>query len=169
MDILPLTGEIALLNMWYNLNGRQYILQLWPSFLRGPKISSFLALISDEVTDVNNLFLVNRSQNIQKIKHNSQTCFLLKILNDNFDYQRRIKIVDSVLKQPKYIYTEAEKKPKFLGEIIVYTEEETEGLEVDFTVVIPGGLRNYQIEIKLMMDVYKLAGKRFKIVIDEDI
>lgn len=155
--------------MWYNLNTQDHILQSWPSILRLPKISSFLSMISDEIADVNNLFLVNRNQNITKIKHNSQTCYLRKILNDTFDYQRRIKIIDSILKQPKYIYTDAEKKPKFLGEIIIYTEEETEGYQIDFTVVIPVELRNYQIEIKSMIDFYKLAGKRFKIVIDEDI
>lgn len=155
--------------MWYNLDGQKQILQAWPSILRLPIVSSFLSLISDEISDCNNLFLLNRNQNLQKIKHNSQTCFLRKILNDTFDYQRRIKIVDSILKQPKYIYTEAEKKPKFLGEMIVYTEEETEGYEVDFTVVIPAELRNYQIEIKSIIDFYKLASKRYKIVVDEKI
>ncbi|SIT25673.1 hypothetical protein SAMN05421786_11553 [Chryseobacterium ureilyticum] len=155
--------------MWFNFNAQEHILQTWPSILRLPKISSFLSLISEEIIDVNNLFLVNRNQNITKIRNNSQTCFLRKILNDTFDYQRRIKIVDTVLKQPKYIYTEAEKKPKFLGEMIVYTEEETEGFEVDFTVLIPGELRNYQIEIKSMIDFFKLASKRYKIVVDENI
>lgn len=155
--------------MWYNLNSQDQILQAWPSILRMPKISSFLSLISDEITDINNIFLVNRNHNLQQIKHNSQTCFIRKVLNDTFDYQRRIKIVDSVLKQPKYIYTEVEKKPKFLGEIIIYSEEETEGFEVDFTVVIPGELRNYIIEIRSIINFYKLASKRFKIVIDENI
>ncbi|MDM1557048.1 hypothetical protein HX126_21060 [Chryseobacterium indologenes] len=92
-----------------------------------------------------------------------------KILNDTFDYKRRITIIDSVLKKPKYIYTDAEKKPKFLGEIVIYTIEETDGSQVDFTVVIPIELRNYQIEIKSLIDFYKLASKRFKIVVDEKI
>ncbi|WP_185248997.1 hypothetical protein [Chryseobacterium bernardetii] len=155
--------------MWYNLNAQDYILQSWPSIIRMPKISSFLSLISEEITGINNLFLVNRNRNITKIKHNSQTCYLRKILNDTFDYKRRITIIDSVLKKPKYIYTDAEKKPKFLGEIVIYTIEETDGSQVDFTVVIPIELRNYQIEIKSLIDFYKLASKRFKIVVDEKI
>ncbi|MCT2563941.1 hypothetical protein [Chryseobacterium herbae] len=155
--------------MWYKLDAQRLILQAWPSILRTPVISSFLSLVSDEISDLNNMFTVNRSSNITKIKHNSQTCFLRKILNDTFDYQRRIKIVEGILKKPKYIYTDGEQRPKWLGEMIIYSKEETEGNGVDFTVVVPGELKNYQIELKALIDFYKLAGKRYKIVIDENI
>ncbi|WP_395974289.1 hypothetical protein [Chryseobacterium cucumeris] len=155
--------------MWYRLNGQRLILQAWPPVLRLPTVCSFLSLISDEITDINNLFIVNRTQNVTKITHNSQVCKLRKVLNDTFDYQRRIKIIDGVLKKPKYIYTDAEQRPKWLGEMIIYTKEETDGNGIDFTVVIPGELKNYQIEIKALIDFYKLAGKRYKIIVDENI
>lgn len=155
--------------MWYNLNGQKLILQMWLSLLRKPLLCSFLALLSDEISDNNNLFIVSRDQNLTKIIHNSQICKLRKILNDTFDYQRRIKIVDGILKKPKYIYTDAEQKPKWLGQMVIYTKEETEGSGVDFTVVVPGELKNYQVELKSLIDFYKLAGKRYKIVVDEKI
>lgn len=155
--------------MWFRLNSQRLILQAWPPVLRLPTVCSFLSLISDEITDINNLFVVNRTQNITKITHNSQVCKLRKVLNDTFDYQRRIKIIDGVLKKPKYIYTDAEQRPKWLGEMIIYTKEETDGNGIDFTVVIPGELKNYQIEIKALIDFYKLAGKRYKIIVDENI
>lgn len=155
--------------MWYKLDGRTLIIQAWPSILRKPVLSSFLAFISDEISDLNNLFVVHRSQNISKIIHNSQTCKLRKILNDTFDYQRRIKIVDGRLKKPKYIYTDSEQKPKWLGEMIIYSKSETDGSGVDFTVLVPGELRNYQIELKALIDFYKLAGKRYKILVDENL
>ncbi|ROH98274.1 hypothetical protein EGI16_21595 [Chryseobacterium sp. G0240] len=155
--------------MWYKLNGQIQILQTWVTFLRTPVFSSFLSLISDEISDLNLSFLTNRNQNITKIVHNSQVCKLRKILNDTFDYERRIQIVDGVLKKPKYIYTNAEQKPKWLGEMFIYTQEETEGSGVDFTVMIPGDLKNYQVEIKALIDFYKLAGKRYKIVVNENI
>ncbi|MEG1317430.1 hypothetical protein [Chryseobacterium sp.] len=137
--------------------------------LRESFFSSLMSLVSDEVSDINNLFNVNRTLNITKIRHNSQTCYLRKILNDTFDYQRRIKIVDGLLKKPKYIYTDAEQKPTWLGEMILYTKEETDGTGVDFTVVVPGELKPYQTELKALIDFYKLASKRYKIVVDENI
>lgn len=155
--------------MWYKLNAQTLILQAWVSFLRKPIAGSFLSLISDEISDLNNTFNINRTANITKITHNSQVCKLRKILNDTFDDQRRITIVDGVLKKPKYIYTDAEQKPKWLGEMVIYSSEETEGNGIDFTVIIPGELKNYQIEIKALIDFYKLAGKRYKIVVDENI
>ncbi|KQT17435.1 hypothetical protein ASG31_08470 [Chryseobacterium sp. Leaf404] len=155
--------------MWYKLNAQKLILQAWVSFLRKPVIGSFLSLVSDEITDLNNIFNISRTANITKITHNSQVCKLRKILNDTFDDQRRITIVDGVLKKPVYIYTDAEQKPEWLGELIIYTSEETEGNGIDFTVIIPGELKNYQIEIKALVDFYKLAGKRYKIEVDETI
>lgn len=155
--------------MWYNLNAQLLILKAWVSFIRKPIIGSFLSLISDEITDLNNVFNISRTQNIIKITHNSQVCKLRKILNDTFDYNRRITIVDGVLKKPVYIYTDAEQKPRWLGEMVIYADSETEGNGIDFTVIIPGELQKYQIEIKALIDFYKLAGKRYKIVVNENI
>ncbi|AZB17568.1 hypothetical protein EG352_07215 [Chryseobacterium indologenes] len=155
--------------MWYNLNGQRLILQTLPTFLRKGVMNSFLALISDEITDLNFKFQANRIQNITKITHNSQVCKLRKILNDTFDDQRRIKIIDGVLKKPKYIYTDAEQKPRWLGEMVIYTKLETDGNGIDFTVIIPGELKNYQLEISSLIDFYKLAGKHYKIIVDENI
>lgn len=155
--------------MWYNLKAQNLVLQSLPTFLRTGTISSLLALAASELTDINNALIVNRNVSMSKVSHNSQVCKLRKILNDTFDYERRIKVVEGVLKGPKYIYTDAEQKPKWLGEMIVFTASETEGNGIDFTVIIPGELKNYQIEIKAQVNFYKLAGKKFKIIIDETI
>ncbi|PTT43717.1 hypothetical protein DBR28_00055 [Chryseobacterium sp. HMWF028] len=155
--------------MWYNLKAQNLVLQCLPTFLRRGSLSSLLALVASELTDLNNELVVNRNVSITKVTHNSQVCKLRKILNDTFDYERRIKVVEGVLKGPKYIYTDAEQKPKWLGEIVIFTASETEGNGIDFTVVIPGELKNYQTEIKALVNFYKLAGKKFKIIIDETI
>jgi len=155
--------------MWYNLNAQNLVLQLLPTFLRTTRLGSFLSLAASEIVDINNLMITDRNQSIKKVSHNSQVCKLRKILNDTFDYERRIKIVDGILKKPQYIYTDAEQKPKYLGEIVIYTNSETEGNGIDFIVIIPGELQNYQTEIISLVNFYKLAGKRFKIVVDENI
>lgn len=155
--------------MWYNLKAQNLVLQSLPTFLRTGAIGSLLALAASELTDLNNALVANRNVSISKVSHNSQVCKLRKILNDTFDYERRIKVMEGVLKEPKYIYTDAEQKPKWLGEVVIYTASETEGNGIDFTVIIPSELKNYQVEIKALVEFYKLAGKKFKIVIDETI
>jgi hypothetical protein len=155
--------------MWYNLKAQNLVLQSLPTFLRTGTISSLLALAASELTDLNNALVSNRNGSISKVSHNSQVCKLRKILNDTFDYERRIKVVEGVLKESKYIYTDAEQKPKWLGELIIFMASETEGNEIDFTVIIPAELKNYQVEIKALVNFYKLAGKKFKIIIDETI
>ncbi|RKE82018.1 hypothetical protein [Chryseobacterium sp. AG363] len=155
--------------MWYNLKAQNLVLQCLPTFLRRGSISSLLALAASELTDLNNALVANRNVSISKVSHNSQVCKLRKILNDTFDYERRIKVVEGVLKKPKYIYTDAEQKPVWLGEIIIYPDSETEGNGVDFTVIIPGELKNYKVEITSLVNFYKLASKKFKILIDENI
>lgn len=155
--------------MWYNLNAQNLVLQLLPTFLRKSRLSSLLALAASEIVDVNNTLITHRNQSVAKVMHNSQVCKLRKIINDTFDYERRIEIIEGVLKKPKYVYTAAEQKHKWLGEIIIYTASETEGNRIDFTVLIPGELQNYQTEIKALVDFYKLAGKKYKILVDENI
>lgn len=155
--------------MWYNLKAQNLVLQSLPTFMRTKVISSLLALAASELTDLNNALVANRNVSISKVSHNSQVCKLRKILNDTFDYERRIKVVEGVLKEPKYIYTDSEQKPKWLGELVIYMASETEGNGIDFTVIIPVELKNYQVEIKALVNFYKLAGKKFKIIIDETI
>lgn len=155
--------------MWYNLNAQNLVIQLIPVFLRKSRLISLLALGASEIVNINNLLIRHRAISIAKVTHNSQVCKLRKILNDTFDHERRIKIIEGVLKKPSYIYTKAEQKPKWLGKLIIYTVAETQGVGNDFTVVIPNELKNYQIEIRALVNFYKLAGKRFNIIVDEKI
>lgn len=155
--------------MWYNIDAQSLVIRLIPTFLRKERLGALLALAASEIVDLNNILIAHRSASVVKVKHNGQVCKLRKILNDTFDYQRRITIVDGLLKKPGYIYTDGENKPTWLGHMYIYTDEETDGTGIDFTVLIPGELKNYQIEIRALIDFYKLASKRFKIVVDENI
>lgn len=167
---MRLIGKIAILIMWYKIDAQRVLIEAWPTFLRKSKIVNFLALIAGEIADINALFLQNRDQNIIRLTHNSQVCKLEKILNDRFDYLRRIKITDGLLKKAVYIFTEGEEQPEWLDpELVIYSLEEIEGNGVDFFVMIPLELKNYVIEISALTKKYKLASKRFNIIIDDTI
>ena len=109
-------------------------------------------------------FNFNRNQNLYNLAHNGQVCYLRKALNDRFDIaQRRIKIIDGNKYKREYIYTDGEKKPKFLGTIYLRDDADYSDTGVDFVVLIPAGLNYNDYEMRALIDFYKLASKRYKI------
>lgn len=109
-------------------------------------------------------FNFNRNQNLYNLAHNGQVCHLRKALNDRFDISaRRIKITDGNRYKRQYIYTQGERKPKYLG--VMYLRQNTDYADtgVDFIVEVPKGLKYNDYEMKALIDFYKLASKRYKI------
>ena len=109
-------------------------------------------------------FNFNRNQNLYNLAHNGQVCYLRKVLNDRFDIaQRRIKIIDGNQYKREYIYTDGEKKPRFLGRMYLRDDADYSDTGVDFVVLIPAGLNYNDYEMRALIDFYKLASKRYKI------
>ena len=109
-------------------------------------------------------FNFSRNQNLYNLAYNGQVCYLRKVLNDRFDIaQRRIKIIDGNKYKREYIYTDGEKKPRFLGTIYLHDDADYSDTGVDFVVLIPVGLNYNDYEMRALIDFYKLASKRYKI------
>lgn len=109
-------------------------------------------------------FNFSRNQNLYNLAHNGQVCYLRKVLNDRFDIaQRRIKIIDGNQYKREYIYTDGEKKPRFLGTMYLRDDADYSDTGVDFVVLIPAGLNYNDYEMRALIDFYKLASKRYKI------
>lgn len=151
--------------MWYNLNIKKLSVLLLPTLLRTPKVINYVFCLIKPLEDIHYNWLQFRNDNIYKLNHNSQVCYLRKALNDRFDPQkRRIIIAGSQRYKSQYIYTRGEKKPKYLG--IMYLRRSTDFGDngVDFLVLVPAQLldeNNY--EMKVLIDYYKLASKRYRI------
>ncbi|MDO5106591.1 hypothetical protein, partial [Capnocytophaga sp.] len=144
---------------------------------RKSKILAFLRLLITPLKRIHYDFSQKRNNqngDLYRLKHNGQVCYLRKVLNDNFDKeQRRIKIIDGNQFKAKYIYTEGEQKPVYLGTMYLNRDVDYAETGVDFIVKIPlevwkrqktetnqiGELRFYAIEA--LIDYYKLAGKRY--------
>ncbi|MFW2137094.1 hypothetical protein ACK2M7_12585 [Chryseobacterium sp. TY4] len=127
-------------------------------------MNAWLSLLLSPVGDVYTWWMQFRGQNIYNLAHNSQKCYLRGALNDRFDNElRRIRIDDGNGFKRKYIYTDAEKKPKFIGTIYLYDDSDYEDTGVDFIVVVPAGLIYNTYEMKALIDFYRLASKRYKI------
>ena len=150
--------------MWCNLNINKLTELLLPTFLRKPKMLVWLRALHFPLIKIVDDFNFNRNQNLYNLAHNGQVCHLCGALNNRFDIaQRRIKIIDGNKYKREYIYTDGEKKPKFLGTIYLRDDADYSDTGVDFVVLIPAGLNYNDYEMRALIDFYKLASKRYKI------
>lgn len=151
--------------MWFNVTWNRLAILLSPTFLRTEIMKSWLCLLVSPVADVHYWWLQFRKQNIYNLAHNSQKCYLRAALNDRFDMElRRIRIDDGNSFKRQYIYTDAEQKTKFLGTMFLYDDSDYADTGVDFIVVVPAGLLYSIFEMKSLIDFYRLASKRYKII-----
>lgn len=81
-----------------------------------------------------------RAENIERLTHSSIVGVAQKLLNDKFDpINRRIVIADGQRKNPMYIYTPQEKRPKYLP-FWIYTPETIARETADFEVHVPSAV-----------------------------
>lgn len=125
----------------------------------------WIYLMLQPVEDLHYTWRLFRADNIYNLGHNSQKCYLRAALNDRFDkVLRRIEILDGNALKRRYIYTDGEQKPKYLGTMYLYDDSDYADTGVDFIVKVPDGLQYNPYEMKAMIDFYRLASKRFKII-----
>lgn len=150
----------------FNIEMSRMAIALVPQRLRQPKLLGYLLALTAPVRTVYNAFTAARNSNLYRLSHNGQVCYLEAVLNDSFDPdQRRIFITDADSFVQKYIYTEAEQQPVYLGTMYLRSEADYTVGSYDFKVVVPldfnMGLYGYQI--KALINAYKLVGTKYKI------
>jgi len=151
----------------FNIDLSRLAIILIPGRLRQPMFLALLLAITSPIRSMLGTFLARRLDNLYRLDHNGQVCYLEAALNDSFDPdQRRIYIADGDAFSQKYIYTEAEDKDKYLGTIYLRGDNETGEGSRDFTVVVPADFRDdlYGFQIKALINFYKLASKRYEII-----
>ncbi|AUS07352.1 hypothetical protein C1A40_14005 [Tamlana carrageenivorans] len=136
-----------------------------PVNLRKQKLFAYIKALLLPVNDLYDLWANNRSDNIYKLKHNGQVCYLRKSLNDEFDTTlRRIYIGNGNKYTRQYIYTRAEQKPKFLGKVYLRSRTDYADTGLDFIVYVPTNIVDTRLyELEAWIDSYKEGVKRYKI------
>ncbi len=159
----------------FDINFSKWAILLLPTALRQSRMIAWVKVLVSPIAKLHYDFVQKRKKDIYRLSHNGQVCYLRKALNDKFDKKkRRIKITDGNRYKPQYIYTEAEKKPKYLGTMYLRQDSDYADTGVDFLVLLPldvwnsykteiaiGEYRHYPIEA--LVDYYRLASKRYKI------
>lgn len=162
----------------FQLDIEKLTLLLIPTFLRKSKLVSWLRMLVAPIIKLNYDFTLKREADLRKLSLNGQVCYLRKALNDSFDPQlRRIRILEGNQYQSQYIYTEAERKPKYLGTLYLHRSVDYADTGVDFVVKIPREVWDSQktptseigryrfFEMEALIDFYKLASKRYIITL----
>lgn len=150
----------------FNINFHKLVVLLLPTFLRKAKLVAYLTALITPVKIMYDDFVAARAANLYKLAHNGQVCYLRKALNDSFDpAQRRIIITDGNRYAREYIYTHAEKQPKYLGSMMLRPASDYDDAGIDFRVICPKELQGKGKPYQLMalVDFYKLASKRYVI------
>jgi hypothetical protein len=141
------------------------VILLLPTFLRKARLVAWLQILIAPLEQLQYSFNQKRNSDLVTLTHNGQKCYLRKILNDSFDQTlRRICIEDMTHFNAVYIYTEAENQPVYLEEKYLYTSGEMHVSGVNFSVRIPNTLRARNVEIKAIIEAYKIASKRYIII-----
>lgn len=146
--------------------------QLLPVRLRKPVTFSWLKCLVTPVKYLYNLFTASRTNNLYRLNHNSQICYLEEALNDIFDpVGMGIYIIDGPFKDPLYTYLVPESKPLWIALVsevgstaytapeVLYTDAETALLGLCFIVMVPIAISFDTVRMKAVIDTYRLVGR----------
>ena len=161
--------------MRFDVNWDKLVIYLLPTFLRRPFLLGYVRALVAPLESLYYKWSNWRIDNIYKLEHTGQICYLRGSLNDKFDpVDRRIYIGDGLLYDTQYIFTEAEEQDVWLDTeeeedtIWLRTESETADTGLDFLVYVPEEIYNSQLDgLKAHIEFYKAGGKRYSILIDE--
>ncbi|WP_199118721.1 hypothetical protein [Pedobacter sp. ASV28] len=156
--------------MWYKLDLNKLVVLLVPTFLRRPLFISWLQSLVAPLVSVQQSWYVKRLDNLYKLDHNGQICYLRKALNDAFDPSlRRIYITDGNKYTRAYIYTNGEQQTKYLGKMHLRQVDDYADTGVDFRVIMPSdfSLPSNIYQLRALIDFYKLASKRYLIELQQ--
>lgn len=163
----------------FNINWNLFSDNLLPLGLRNLQFREWIRSLLRPIKQLHLNFLNYRDHCLYRIKHNSQISYMEAVLNDLFDSgDRRIRIVNTVFKEPIYFYEPEEQREVFHYEPddnrpVYYREpDDFAGEGVDFIVCVPPDLRpaTTSAERALLtrmsgqIEYYKLYSKNYKIV-----
>jgi len=144
---------------WNNLIGQSLAIAK-----RTPFIIAFLKSYLTPFKTLHNTVVSYKLDVEYRLRHNSQVCYLRKLVNDKFDSSlRRITIEDGTRYDRLFIYQQAENKPLFLLKFI--QQQSAYDNAVDFVVKLNGVVldNNKLNRLKAYLDFYKLASKKYRI------
>lgn len=138
--------------------------------LRGANVLLVLKSLAAPVKRLYDQFSAFRTVNLYYLEHNSQVCKMEAVLNDRFDQAlRRITILDGEDLEPLYVFQEPELHPLYAFQesenqaLYLYQQSQTD-IGVDFIVKVPATVSFDVIELKALVNYYRLPSKHNYII-----
>ena len=153
--------------MWFNLDIPKFTTSLIPIDLRKVKLVGLVQALVAPLVEINDTWRRMRSDNLYKLEHTGQVCYLRGALNDRFDPSERRITIDGTggNSEPTYIYTPGENQTKYLGRLFLRNSLEFADTGADFTVRVPREIMNQSsYEVRALIDFYRLGGMRYLII-----
>lgn len=148
----------------YDIDIKKLSALLLPTFLRKARIAAWLHALVAPLASLHYSFVQKRNADLYNLAHNGQVCYLRAALNDAFDAElRRIRILDGNSYKRQYIYTRGEEQSRYLGVMYLHERADYGDTGADFIVEVPEQTYR-ENEMKSLIDFYRLASKRYKIV-----
>ena len=157
----------------FDINFKKLIELLLPTFLRRSVLRAFLNAMAAPILTLHNQFIVNRKNNIYRLKMNGQVCYLRRLLNDAFpDANNAIRIEDGSA-TGIWRYAWDENYNPYINYLLIeqsgtiFWDKSTilEGVS-GFTVVVPAAIynENNDAKIRSLLNEYKLLSKYYTII-----
>jgi len=153
--------------MWFKLDIPKFTTSLIPIDLRKVKLVGLVQALVAPLVEINDTWRRMRSDNLYKLEHTGQVCYLRGALNDRFDPSERRITIDGTggNSEPTYIYTPGENQTKYLGRLFLRNSLEFADTGADFTVRVPREIMNQSsYEVRALIDFYRLGGMRYLII-----
>lgn len=153
---------------WFKTVFSALIRMLFPWNWQTPRMLAWLNAIIAPIKRMDADFQKNRDANLYFIKRTAAVTHIEAVLNDRWDEAlRRIKVVDGLYydpinlykqaeNKPVHLYTNAENDPKWL-----YKDVETYSMGADFIVQVPYFIQYDPVEMKALINKYKLTTKAY--------
>jgi hypothetical protein len=154
----------------FNLRIRKLFYDLLPAFAGRPLIMVLFDAVAAGVSGLYQKFLKNRAASLYRLNHTSQVQSMEHLLNDRFDNDlRRIYIADGAYRNQTFLYQPEEQRdtPIYLEEenqnTPLYQDSENGFIDESFIIHVPIELAMQEQEIRVVVNAYKLAGRKFNI------
>ncbi|MBS2099199.1 hypothetical protein [Carboxylicivirga linearis] len=155
------------------INWNRFVVLLLPLRMRVATVFSFIRSVLAPIVYLFNLLRTYESDIRYKLAHTSQVWSIEAVLNDAFDIElRRIYISDAGGDTITLIHRDSDNDPLVLdadeyGAFIMQNDSAYFGGSYDFIVNIPYQFSDASLyRLRALVDYYKLAGKRYDVVVN---
>lgn len=155
--------------MWYDVDMVKMAQLLLPPFLRKPRLFALLRVLVLPFGELHERFMRYRSQSMNRLVITGQVISLEKNLNDMFFLEHNEIYITDVPAESFTMYNDDEPFPG----VVMYNDGEESPDQViwrndgegrydgDFIVNVPSFLSEYENQIRIFLDTYKVMGRKY--------